>query len=122
MEKGKRKFIGLFTLVLITLMFSISSAEVPGTINLEGSLRGLGLPGNQIVEVTFSLYDSETADTAFWTQQKVIEIRNGKYSTVIRSFPNYAFRDDRYYLGVEVQTEKESICLGRKRLAAVIDL
>ena len=122
MEKGKRKFVSLFTLVLITLMFSISSAEDPGTVNLEGSFRGLGLQGDQKVEVTFSLYNSDTADTAFWTQQQNIEIRNGKYNAELRSFPGYAFRDDHYYLGVELRTEKGSICLGRKRLAAVIDL
>jgi hypothetical protein len=122
MRTSRRKFIGFFTLLLITLMFSISVAEVPGVVVLEGSLADLGLPIDERVEMMFSLYDSETADTAFWSQKQMIEARNGRYSIVLKSFPKNVFRDARYYLGVEVRTEKAYICLGRKRLDAVVEL
>ncbi len=122
MRTGKGTVIGLLTLLLIMVMFSAGSAEDRGKFNLEGSLTGLGLIDNKKVKIIFSLYDSETAVAAFWSQQQIIEISNGKYSALLSSFPNHVFLDDKYYLGIEVRTQQESICLGRKRLATVLDL
>ncbi len=122
MRTGKGTVIGLLTLLLIMGMFSASSAEDRGKFNLEGSLTELGLINNKKVKIIFSLYDSETAVAAFWSQQQIIEVSNGKYRALLSSFPNHVFLDDKYYLGIEVRTQKESICLGRKRLATVLDL
>ncbi len=112
----------IFSLLLIAITFGISSAEVPGTINLEGSVAELGLLNDERVVIMLSLYDSRTANTALWTQKQIAEINNGKFSIMLNSFPEYVFQDTRYYFGVELRTEKESICLGRKRLASVVDL
>jgi hypothetical protein len=114
-EKGK-KYIGFFTLLLIMLMFGISSAEIPGSINLERSLRNSGLSVDEKVEMTFSLYDSEAAVAPLWTQRQVIEVKKGRYSIVLSSFPSKVLLGAQYYLGVEVETEFGSICLGRNLL------
>jgi hypothetical protein len=97
-------------------MFGISSAEIPGSINLEGSLRNSGLSVDEKVEMTFSLYDSEAAVAPLWTQRQVIEVKKGRYSIVLRSFPSKVLLGAQYYLGVEVETEHGSICLGRNLL------
>ena len=117
-RKGK-KYIGLLTLMLITLMFSISSAEIPESINFKGFLTESGSPIDETVKMTFSLYNSESAESPFWSQSQVIEVKKGLYSIVINSFPNKVLLGAQYYLGVEVGTEHGSICLGRNRLAMV---
>ncbi len=117
-RKGK-KYIGLLTLLLITLMFSISSAEIPGSINFEGFLTESGSPIDETVEMTFSIYDSESAVSPLWAQSQVIEVKKGMYSIVLSSFPNKVLLGAQYYLGVEVGTEHGSICLGRTRLTMV---
>jgi hypothetical protein len=116
MIRKEKKYIGFFTLLLITLMFGISSAEIPGSVNLEGSLTDAGLPVDETVEMAFSLYDSESAVIPLWTQRQVIEVKKGRYSIVLSSFPNKVLLGAQYYLGVEVGTENGSICLGRNQL------
>jgi len=117
-RKGK-KYIGLLTLLLITLMFSISSAEIPGSINFEGFLTESGSPIDETVKMTFSLYNSESTESPLWVQSQVVEVKKGMYSIVLNSFPNKVLLGAQYYLGVEVGTEHGSICLGRNRLAMV---
>ena len=73
-RKGK-KYIGLLTLLLITLMVSIISAEIPGSVNVEGFLTDSGLAMDETVEMTVSLYDSESAVSPLWTQRQVIEVK-----------------------------------------------
>ncbi len=119
MKRKGKKYIGLLTLLLITLMFSISSAEIPGSVNVEGFLTDSGLAIDETVEMTFSLYDSEFAVSPLWTQSQVIEVKKGMYSIVLSSFPNKVLLGAQYYLGVVVGTEHGSICLGRNRLTVV---
>jgi hypothetical protein len=119
MKRKGMKYIGLLTLLLITLMFSISYAEIPGSVNVEGFLTDSGLAIDETVEMTVSLYDSESAVSPLWTQSQVIEVKKGMYSIVLSSFPNKALLGAQYYLGVEVGTEHGSICLGRNRLTVV---
>lgn len=119
-RKGKL-FIGIVMSLLITFMYDISSAEVSGNLNLEGSLRNLELPKGEGVEMIVSLFDSETAETPLWTHRQVVEVKNGIYSIVLNKFPNKMLSGAQYYIGVEIETEKGSVCLGRKRLAEVGD-
>ncbi len=119
MKRKRMKYIGLLTLLLITLMFSISYAEIPGNVNVEGYLTDSGLAIDETVEMTVSLYDSESAVSPLWTQRQVIEVKKGMYSIVLSSFPNKVLLGAQYYLGVEVGTEHGSICLGRNRLTVV---
>jgi hypothetical protein len=119
MIRREQKYIGFFTLLLITLMFGISSAEIPRSVNLEGSLTDAGLPVDETVEMTFSLYDSESAVTPLWTYRQVIEVKKGRYSILLSSFPKKVLLGAQYYLGVEVGTEHGSICLGRNHLTVI---
>jgi hypothetical protein len=116
MKRKGMKYIGLLTLMLITLMVSISSAEIPGSVNVEGFLTDSGLAIDETVEMTFSLYDSESAVSPLWTQSQVIEVKKGMYSIVLSSFSNKVSPGAQYYFGVEIGTEHGSICLGTNRL------
>jgi hypothetical protein len=116
MKRKGMKFIGLLTLLLITFVFSISSAEIPGSVSFEGFLTEAGLPIDETVEMRFALYDSETAVSPLWSQHQIIKVKQGVYSVVFTSFPKKVFLRAQYYLGVEVGREKESVCLGRHLL------
>jgi hypothetical protein len=107
-------------MLMITLSFSISSAVVPGNIHLQGYLDDAGSPINKPVKITLSLYDSEIAEKPLWSQRQTVQVDKGTYEIVLKSLPKYLFEDNEYYVGVEVETESGSICLGRKQLTTLV--
>jgi len=108
--KGK-KFIGFLVIFLMTfLLFSISSAAVPQTINYQGYLTDSGgTPIDATVQITFSLYNVATGGTALWTEtQSSVTVSDGIYSVILGSVTpiNLSF-DEQYYLGIKVGTDGE---------------
>ncbi len=123
--KAKRILTGPLVLMgLILFLFImpvIAVAQIPKTINYQGYLADVNNPGTPIngpVEMTFSLYDTETAETPLWSEtHSSVLVDEGVYSVVLGSInpvanplysPDRPF-DTQYFLGVAVGQDAEMI-------------
>ncbi|MFA6281748.1 MAG: hypothetical protein WCY05_04525 [Candidatus Omnitrophota bacterium] len=106
-----------FQFSIFTLPSSNAYAEVPRLINYQGRLTdSSGTPLNGSYEITFRIYDAETAGTLLWTEvQPGVVVDKGIFSILLGSVTslNLAF-DGPYFLEIKVGTE---VMTSRQKIA-----
>ena len=114
--------ISLLTCLFCLCLIVSASAQIPQTINYQGSLKnvGDGTPVNGAVDMTFKLCDSLSGGTCPWTETQSVAVSNGIYSVILGNDPTnplsgLAF-DAPYYLEVAVN---ETTLSPRQQLTAV---
>ena len=77
-------FLGVLFLILI---FQVSMAQVPETINYQGVLKDA--EGETVADgtysLTFKLYESETGGTAVWSEVQSVTTSVGVFSAILGS-------------------------------------
>jgi hypothetical protein len=90
------------------LSFSCAFAEIPHLINYQGRLTDTaGVPLNGSYNLTFRIYDAETAGNLLWeeTQTGVI-INKGIFAVLLGSVTNLNLAFDKpYFLEIKVGNE-----------------
>ena len=96
----------------------LSLADVPELINYQGVLTDDGgNPLDTTVSMTFTVYDSETAGTALWTDTHGSVIVSGGFFDVVLSIPTTVFDGSDLWLGTTVGDDPEMT--PRHRIASV---
>jgi hypothetical protein len=101
------------TLALLSVLVLAPQAgfsALPQTLNYQGSLAdSIGDPVNGTVDMTFSLYSTETGGTALWTETQSVPVTEGVFNVrlgaVVPLVP-WLF-NNRVYLGVAVGLDAE---------------
>jgi hypothetical protein len=108
MMQHERKVIQLvFSLLVLSTIITLSAyGAVPQEINYQGYLTdAVGNPVDDMVDMTFNIYNVDTGGTALWTETQLdVEVVNGVYHVQIGAvvpLPYNLFDGDRY-LGVAV--------------------
>ena len=109
---ARKSFVFLTMGLVIFILCSISSADVPGMINYQGKLTTSGgALVNDTVEMTFSIYPDTTGSLADWTEtQAQVEVKDGIFNVLLGSvvsIPASVFGGSIKYLGVKVGTDPE---------------
>lgn len=114
-KKTERFTISFLCLLFLLTFIPVSGySAVPQTINYQGYLTDSdGNPIDGTVQMTFSIYDSETADkdSWIWQQPQTVDVTGGVYNVVLGggATPNpidLTF-DIQYWLGIKVETNNE---------------
>jgi len=119
---GKSKLaIIILVLGVATSFAMISQATVPRAINYQGYLTNGSVPLNGTFDITFNLYDGETAPSPSWSETIPLNVVNGIFSAVLggnsgNPIPSDLF-DVQVWLGIKVGADGEMI--PRKQLTAV---
>jgi hypothetical protein len=98
--------------LLVVCLFSFSAAEVPHMITFQGKLTtSEGVPVNDTVQMTFSIYSDTGGGTAQWTENGAqVVVKDGIYSVLLGqviSIPDSVFDGNVKYLGVKVGSDPE---------------
>jgi hypothetical protein len=82
---GKHLFNLILVILLVVLITSISSAQIPKTISFQGVLTdSLGKPvGDGQWGLTFRLYDDTSGGIQLWNESKVVQTSHGLFSTIL---------------------------------------
>ena len=102
-------------LVVGTVMFflcSISSADVPDSINYQGKLTtASGGCLNETVSMTFTIYSDDQGTVVDWTEtQNSVIVKEGIFNVLLGSvvpLPALIFDGSAKYLGVQVESDPE---------------
>ncbi|MCX7110802.1 MAG: hypothetical protein NTX45_11870 [Proteobacteria bacterium] len=112
-----RRFLWLFILVC-----SVALADVPATLNYQGTLAdNAGQPIKGERTITFSLYKkTPTGDTLFWAEQQTVTLTDGKFSVVLGGNAANAIEPKQFtgetYIGIKVAGDAE---MPRQKLTSV---
>ncbi|MEE4177062.1 MAG: tail fiber domain-containing protein [Bacteroides sp.] len=83
----------------------------PPMIDFQGRLADPeGNPVNASLDITFSLYESATGGTAFWSETQTVQVTDGLFQVTLGSVVQLAadlFQDADRWLGIQVGTEAE---------------
>src|SRR4030095_11521372 len=94
-------------LVLVLLLSTGGSAQIPETITYQGRLNGPGGPVSATLAMTFAIYDQKTGPALpLWTETyAAVTVDQGQFSVELGSLvpfaPALAF-DVPYFLGIPV--------------------
>ncbi len=108
----KYKFKIISILCFLLFAYGILNAQVPGQINFQGKLTDtLGNPvANDNYDMEFALYDTDSGETALWSEQQSVWVADGIYNVVLGQPYNELTVDlfsTPLYLGVKVGTDEE---------------
>ncbi|HXG00218.1 MAG TPA: hypothetical protein VNL69_05495, partial [Bacteroidota bacterium] len=97
-------------LFLLIIMARPAQAQVPQVLSFQGALidtMGIARPDGEY-RLTFRLYSDSIGGTALWTQERVVAVRRGLFSTQLGGTPGFSglFTAPRW-LGVQVENEPE---------------
>lgn len=125
MKRLARIFFVMFFLSAVALSLpagrqalSVAYAEVPHLINYQGRLTdSSGTPLNGSYDLTFRIYDAETAGSLLWEEiQAGVVMQKGIFSILLGSVTNLNLAFDKpYFLEIKVGTEVMS---PRQRIAS----
>jgi len=107
------KFFKIFSALALLLIFcSLSQADIPNLINLQGILDSAGNPlANKTKSVEFKIYDDAVAGNVWWSEtQSVTTNAGGVFNVILGSsnpIPDTAFEDTLRYLGIKVGGDAE---------------
>jgi len=99
--------------MVVFFLCSVSSADVPDSINYQGKLTtAAGGCVNDTVQMTFSIYpDTLPGTTADWTEtQMQVVVKDGIFDVLLGSvtpLPASLFDGNAKYLGVQVESDPE---------------
>ena len=97
---------------LLAIVCSIVLADVPTTLNYQGTLAdNAGQPINGVKTITFSLYNTPTGGTAFWSEQQSVTLAEGRFSVVLGGNPSSPIDPKLFtgetYIGITVAADAE---------------
>ncbi|MBC8385868.1 MAG: hypothetical protein H8E57_10175, partial [Candidatus Cloacimonetes bacterium] len=100
LHSGKKSII---ITIMIFVMISAASADVPSTVNLQGALKDEnGEPVNDTKIIQFLIYDNETSGSVVWSEyQNTVEIVDGIFSVELGSdtvFPEDLFQTEELFI------------------------
>lgn len=120
----KRIIAVLSLCVCVLLWVSHANAQIPRTINYQGSLKHLsdGSPVTQPLTITFKLFDALQNGTQLWSEtHQNVAVNNGIYNFILGSTPGGSLDtlsfDQPYFLQVEVGSD--DVLLPRQQLTSV---
>ncbi len=107
---GSAFALALFSVLLLAP--SAGHAQVPRTINYQGSLTdSAGSPVSGPVTMTFRLYNALGATTALWAETRSVTVTNGTFSVVFGEITANPLQDSFFeaplYLGIAVGGDAE---------------
>jgi len=95
----------LLGFLLCLIVTSTSYAQIPETISYQGVLideSGNPLP-DDMYELTFNIYNSETGEPAVWTETQEVYLQNGLFNIVLGKVnPLSISFDQSYWLGITI--------------------
>ncbi len=108
----RKNFVFLAMGMLIILLCSASSADVPDSINYQGKLTtASGGCLNDTVQMTFTIYADESGTVSEWSEtQTQVEVKDGIFNVLLGSvnpLPASIFDGSGKYLGVQVESDPE---------------
>lgn len=108
----RKSFVLLTVGMVVFFLCSISSADVPDSINYQGKLTtALGGCLNDTVQMTFTIYADAFGTTAEWSEtQTQVEVKDGIFNVLLGSvnpLPASIFDGSAKYLGVQVESDPE---------------
>jgi len=81
-----RKLCALATLFAIITFAAAAVSEVPGEITYQGLLTDTtGVPINDVLSMTFTIYDDSTGGVSLWSESKTVEVTSGYFTTRLGS-------------------------------------
>ncbi len=82
---SRKKWIG--TGIFLLILFGVTSAwaDVPGQISFQGKLTDGDGPLTGTLKMTFVLYDAETGGTHLWSEDQMVEVKDGIYNVALGS-------------------------------------
>jgi hypothetical protein len=106
-EETMKTLSTLISLILFTILLSgyPSDAQIPRTINYQGSLKYIAdrAPVDGLVKITFAIYDSLTGGTHLWSESQIIPVTAGIYSAILGAITPLTLAFDRpYYLELAI--------------------
>jgi len=108
----RKSFVFMVTGMAIFFFASVSSADVPDSINYQGKLTtASGGCLNDTVQMTFTIYADEAGTMSEWTEtQTQVVVKEGVFNVLLGSvvlLPASVFDGSAKYLGVQVESDDE---------------
>jgi len=108
----RKSFVLMVVGTVIFFFCSLSSADVPDSINYQGKLTtASGGCLNDTVQMTFTIYADEAGTMSEWTEtQTQVEVKEGIFSVFLGSvnpLPDILFDGSVKYLAVQVESDPE---------------
>jgi hypothetical protein len=109
-DVAMRAVIVLCVVALVALAFEAGTAQVPETLNYQGTL--LDSAGSPVSDgdysITFRIYNTDTGGTALWTETQTVTVTDGIFNVILGStVPVTLLFDVPYWLGVSVGADPE---------------
>ena len=109
---ARKSFVLMVMGTILFFLCSVSSADVPDSINYQGKLTtSQGALVNETVQMTFTIYSDDQGDSADWTEtQDSVIVKDGIFNVLlgsVNSLPASVFDGSVKYLGVQVEGELE---------------
>ena len=109
---ARKSFVLMVMGTILFFLCSVSSADVPDSINYQGKLTtAQGGCLNDTVSMTFSIYPDILGSPSVWTEtQTQVVVENGIFSVLLGSvnpIPDTLFDGSAKYLGVQVESDPE---------------
>ena len=108
----RKSFVLVVMGTVIFFLCSVSSADVPDSVNYQGKLTtAAGGCLNDTVQMTFTIYADESGTVSEWSEtQTQVVVKEGIFSVVlgsVNSLPHSLFDGSVKYLGVQVESDPE---------------
>ncbi|UCB52842.1 MAG: hypothetical protein JSV10_01765 [Candidatus Zixiibacteriota bacterium] len=108
----RKSFVFLVVGMVMFFFASVSSADVPDSINYQGKLTtSSGGCLNDTVQMTFTIYADESGTLWEWSEtQPQVEVKDGIFNVLLGSvspLPASIFDGSAKYLGVQVESDAE---------------
>ncbi|MDD5718067.1 MAG: hypothetical protein PHQ53_00085 [Candidatus Krumholzibacteria bacterium] len=108
-----RGFAAKSILLIMTLTGVLPcTAEIPHLINYQGILTNAdGVPIDGTHDLTFSIYENSTTETALWTEvHTAVSVADGLFNVIlggVSSFPEDLYEGAERWMGITVDTDEE---------------
>ena len=101
----------LLVIILLNVLYLNTCAASPQSISYQGYLvDNNGVAVNEILKVTFKLYDVSTGGTALWSETNEVSVSNGLFTVKLGSLDNPLPRSsfkNQLWLGTTVNPDQE---------------
>lgn len=113
MELGMKRIAVFLSLLLSILAMSPLAHAVPNLISYQGVLNDQnGHPVTGTVNITFRIFDVDTAGTALWNETQSVQVETGLFNVklgFVQQLPASVFDSDSLYLGIQVGADAEMV-------------
>ncbi len=107
--RGKKWEIIIVMLFWVAMLSVAVYAQTPQKINYQGVLAdSQGNPIDGTLQMTFAIYDVATGGTPLWSENRSVDLNNGKYSIILgEASPINLTEVKPYWLGITVESDPE---------------